>query len=186
MNLNEKPVREKYKEFLGKMTEQMELIIKDKREPMTIKQIIERRLNSEQKDWKDNYFDTCDAIAYGKNGNFKIIKNCDILKNINSKTKLEKGRIKLNNKEYENLEGQEFDEKTCKEVIWKYLLEELYEPYIKMINYCPNYYISFNEDTLGAWYVGRLDGNLGSSAYDWGRLDVDYGCSVGVASEMQE
>lgn len=185
MQLNETPLREKYKEFYGKNTEQMELLIKDKGIPLTMKQIIERRLNSKQPDWKDNYFDTCDSIAYGENRKFKIIKNCKILKLMNKDTKLDNGRIKITKKIYKNLKGKEFEENTPTEEIWKYLLKELYEPYIKMLGYCPEYYIYLRDFTLGAWCVGRLGGDGRSGASGRSYLDDDIGRLVGVASETQ-
>jgi hypothetical protein len=179
MNLNEKPTSEKYKEFYGKNTEQMQKLISEGRVPMTMKQIIERRLNSKQ-GWKDNYFDTCDAIVYGENGKFKIIKNCKILKEMTSKTILTNGAIKLSEKEYKNINGKEFNNPS-KEEVWKYLLEDLYEPYIKILNYCPEYYVSDKEYILRALYVGRLEywSRLG------GNFDLDCGCGrlVGVVPE---
>lgn len=183
MNLNEKPIREKYKDFYGSNTEKMELLIKDKRIPMTTKQIIERRLNSEQEDWRRNYFDTCDAVVYGKNGKFKIIKNCNKLKEMNSKTKLKKGAIKISKKFYDSIDCEEFSKETDKEVIWKYLIEELYNKYIKLIDYCPIFYVTPNDNyTLRAWYVCGLEGR--SSAEGWSDLGDDFGRLLGIASEM--
>lgn len=131
MELNEKPIREKYKEFCGVGNEQMELLIKDKRVPLTIRQICERRIKSNQNDWRNNPFDSCDACIYGKNGKFKIVKNCKIIKSINSKTNLVKGAIKITEKEYNKIKSKEFDEETTKEEIWKELLEDLFENYVE-------------------------------------------------------
>lgn len=184
MNLNEKPVREKYKEFYGSNTEQMELLIKDNRIPLSIKQIIERRLNSKQNDWKDNYFDTCDACVYGEDGKFKIVKNSEKLLKMTPITELKDGGILVAKSFYEKLKSKEFSQDTPKEKIWKELLNELYEPYIKMLGYCPDVY--FNKDDvfcIRAFYIRRLVS--WSRVYGRSSLHGDGVRLVGLASEMQ-
>ena len=186
MNLNETPIREKYKEFYGSYTLQMELLRKDNRIPMTMKDIIERRLNSKQKDWKSNYFNTCDAIIYGKEGKFKIVKNCDILKNVNSKTNLQSGRIKITEKEYAMIDSPEFREND-EEQVWKYLIQELYDGYVQMSGFLSAIYVSGHDEFLiRAWCVYWLDDNGRSDANGDGNLDDDDGRLVGLASEMQD
>src|SRR3990167_414574 len=183
MNLNEKPIREKYKEFYGNNLEQMELLIKDKRVPLTIKQIIERRLNSNQSDWKDNYFDSCDAIFYGDDGKFKIIRDSKVLKEMTNKTKLVNGAIPMTKKKYDKLDLPEFSQESTKEAVWKYLLDKLYDDYIKMLDYCPHIYFNkMDKYCIRVVYVDRLE--YGSGLYGWGDLDSAYGRLVGVASEM--
>lgn len=185
MNLNEKPTREKYKEFFGINTEQMELLRKDNRIPMTMKQIIERRLNSSQPDWNDNYFDTCDAIVYGKNGKFKIDTNNGFLKEMGKHTKLKNGGIKISKNYYNSLKGKEFDKNTPKEEIWKELIGEFYEPYIKILGYCPEFYIKKSSNyLLRAWPAYRLSN--GSGAGGGYCLYDNIGRFVGIASEMQD
>ncbi len=184
MKLNEKSIREKYKEFYGKNPEQMGLLIKDNRIPLTIKQIIERRLNSKQDHWKKNYFDTCDAIVYGEQGKFKIVKNCKLLKDMTEQTKLENGAIKISKQFYKELKRKEFSGYHDEEV-WKELLEELYKPYIKMLDYTPNIYVSSSDEfCLRAWFVGRLE--YRSNAFGRDDLDNWNGRLLGIASEMQE
>ena len=184
MNLNEKPTREKYKEFYGSNIEQMELLIKDKRIPMTVKQIIERRLNSKQDDWKNNYFDTCDAVVYGENGKFKIVKDCKILRKMNKETELENGAIKITKQEYDKYKGKEFNKNSKKEEIWQYLIGDLYKKYIKMLDYVPNYFIGSKCYSIRAFLVYGLGGE--SVVFDGGNLDIAYARLVGVASEMRE
>ena len=197
MNLNEKQTREKYKVFYGRNVEQMELLIKDKRVPLTMKQIIERRLNSKQDDWRHNYFNTCDLIVQYK-GKIKIVKSCDILKKMNKNTKLTNGGIKLSLKQYKELNGKEFDKSklilnrwlTRKEAdkhpIWKYLLGEHLLDYVKLIFFeeekAMGVYIIDEELFARAWYVGRTGGR--SDVVGWYDLDDGYGRFAGLASEM--
>ena len=53
-----------YKEFYGRNTEQMPLLIAEGRIPLSVAGVMEQRLRSEKPDWKNNYFDTGDAVAY--------------------------------------------------------------------------------------------------------------------------
>lgn len=200
MQLNEITVRQKYKEFYGKNTEKMELLIKDNRIPLNMKDIIERRLNSEQEDWKNNYFDTCDALVQF-NGKIKIIRNCKILKQISSRTSLENGRIKITESQYKKLKGKEFKiselklnnyltkEEAKSHPIWKYLLENYLNKYVDLVfnkRSGENMALWINQEELilRAWYVCRLE----YRSYANGRynLDIDYGRLVGVATELQE
>lgn len=199
MNLNEKPIREKYKEFYGKNPEQMELLIKDKRIPLTFKQIVERRLNSTE-DWRTNYFDTCDALVQF-NGKIKIIKNCEILKEMNSKTKLTDGGIKITKEQYKKLKGKEFEisklnfnnsltkEEVKNHPIWKELLGKYLGTYIELVfpnntNKMMAIWINEEELILRAWCASRLE--------DWAfagggnDLGVVSGRLVGLATELQE
>lgn len=197
MELNEKPIREKYKEFYGKNIEQMELLIKDKRIPLTMKQIIERRLNSTQDDWKDNYFDTCDA-AIQFNGKIKIIKDCKILKRMTKNTKLVNGKIKVTESQYKKLKAKEFDlsklkldkdltkEEALSHPIWKYLLGNYLENYVELV-FCQydrtmGLWVSGENLLLSAWCVSVLNDRAGSDA----RSDLDdvRGRFASVASEM--
>lgn len=183
MNLNEKPIREKYKEFFGKNNEKMSELIEDGRIPMTVKQIIERRLNSELDDWKDNYFFTCDAIVYGKDGKFKIEKNSKKLLEMNKNTKLKNGAIPISQEYYESIDSPEFSEDDGDEV-WKYLLEDLYDDYVKFLSFCSLICVNSESYVLRAWCVNRLE--YGSYADGRGGLDLDGGRFVGIASEMLE
>ena len=196
MEINEKPLREKYKEFYGENVEQMELLIKDKRVPLTMKDIVERRLNSNQEDWKNNYFDTCDAIVQLK-GKIKIIKNCKILKDMNKNTELEYGAIKITEKIYKKLKGKEFDtaklklnenlskEEVKKHPIWKYLIGNLLDEYVNLafkdFNNAMYIYIFNEELNLRAWCVSRLE----YRSFANGRSDLvsGYGRLLGIAPE---
>lgn len=186
MKLNETQLREKYKEFYGRNNGRMELLIKDNRIPMSVKQIIERRLNSNQKDWRNNYFDTCDAIFYGDNGKFKIVKNSKIPREMTKETKLENGAIKITKAQYNKIKSKEFDNETKKEIIWKYLLEELYEPYIKLLGFCPDFY--FNDDDNKYCVRVAFVCGLGVRSRLFGSYNLDdvSGRFVGLVKELQE
>ena len=66
-----------YKEFPGRNTEQMPLLIKEKRTPLSIYGLGQRRIqvlgeefSDEVRDsWWNNYFDTGDGAAYDTEGN---------------------------------------------------------------------------------------------------------------------
>jgi len=192
MNLNDISPREKYKEFYRKNIEQMQLLVRDNRTPLTMKDIIERRINSSQVDWRNNYFDTCDAIVQF-NGEIKVIKNCNVLKSMNKDTKIENGGIKITEKQFKNLKGKKFKIKgmklneylTKKEAkshpIWKYLLGNLLNKYADLvfsINSEDNMAIWTNTENLilRAWCVGRL--GSGSDAGGRGGVAVMVASSV--------
>lgn len=195
IQLNNKPVRERYKVFEGSLISQMPKLIKDKRIPMTMKQIIERRLNSNQEDWKDNWFDTCDAVVQFS-GKIKIVKSCELIRSINEKTKLGSGAIEITKQQYKRLKGKEFDkslvdksltkEEALNHPIWKYLLGTHLKKYVELVfrdnETAMKIWLRDEELLLRAWFVYGT-GN-GSSAGGGNHLDYVGGRLVGVASEM--
>ena len=62
MGLELNDVRAPYRDFrtdeVMKYSKQMPLLIADARNPITVAQVMERRLNSERADWKNNYIYT--------------------------------------------------------------------------------------------------------------------------------
>lgn len=202
MLLNEKIPRLKYEVFEGIYSKAMEELIKDKRRPLTTEEIIERRVNSKCDDWKDNYFDTCDAIAIHPNGKFKIIKKCDILKKLNNETKLKDYDLVLSEKEYKKLKGKEFHikntqctminkELTSDEVlrhsVWNYLVNKVslkkYTNIQKYDNFMGLYIYKSKEIVLRALYLDELDDR--PVLYGGNRLGVGDSLLVGVANEME-
>lgn len=109
----EPPARQKYRVFRNEgqsiitYAQQMPLLIADKRVPITVAQVIEQRLNSQNPDWK-KYFSTGDMIASHPNGNIKLVRDAQILREITPKTSLDDGTIMLADGVYETLEGAEF------------------------------------------------------------------------------
>ncbi len=171
-----------YKEFYGTNLTQMPKLISEGLKPMTIKDIIKQRLNGVEY-FKDNWFDSCDMVVCFKD-KFKIIKDCDILKSMNSNTKLKDGGIELSKTQYKKLKGKEFEKDCPKEEVWKYLIEDLYEDYIKLIGFCPNYYLASYDLSGRSFFVGRL-GDGRSLVNGWIDVDFDLGRLVGVAPEVQ-
>jgi len=198
MELNEKPKREKYKVFEGVITEQMPKLIADKRIPMTFEEIADRIINSKQDNWRNNWFDTCDAIVCSGN-KIKIIKRCPALLKLNEKTKLIDGGIRLQLKAYNNFKDKEFDknkvklneELTKKEAlkhpIWKYLLGKYHKKYVELV-------FKENETAMGMWVLSEnlilcswfaYGFCLGAWAFGYCRLGYARGRLVGVAKEKK-
>lgn len=90
---------------------QMPLLIADNRVPLSVANLIERRLNAGRSApvWKDNYFDTGDGIAYDAGGKkFKIVLDSQDLRKVTPESKLKSGALILADGVYETLNGQEF------------------------------------------------------------------------------
>jgi hypothetical protein len=112
-----------FKEFYGSPIELMPKLIGEGRIPMSVANIVKRRIEDlnagvSQKvidAWWDNYFDTGDAILYHPNGNIKIVLSCHFMRKISPETKLESGGMVLGStkkssiKFYNSIEGVEFE-----------------------------------------------------------------------------
>lgn len=175
------PSREEYKEFYGRYNEQMQRLIADGRRPLTMKEIIDLRIKGL---YREKYFDTCDAIVYGEKGKFKIVKNCKKLLEINSQTRLKGGAIPITKKYYDSIKTREFTKDHSREEVWKELVRESYNDYVKLSEFVPMFYINNHESfCLRAWCVNGLDYRSDAG----GRYDLDYyGRLLGIASKMQE
>ena len=105
-----------YKEFYGRNTKQMPILIAEGRVPMNVAQLMQKRLDmrNDQKDiktfWMDNYFEVGDAIAYHPNGKMKVVLDSQILREMTSKTQMVDGVLLLGEDVYDVLEGEEFKE----------------------------------------------------------------------------
>ncbi len=89
---------------------QMPLVIADGRVPLSVANLMERRLHAGKSAvaWKDNYFDV-DGIAYNAGGSkFKIILDSQDLRKVTPKTDLKNVALMLGDGVYEQLQGQEF------------------------------------------------------------------------------
>ena len=101
LQLNEQVVP--YQEFYGANTAQMPLLAKSGRVPMSVAGLMDRRL--EVKDakyspevraaWHDNNFDTGDGILYHPDGKIKVVPDAQIMRGINSESKLSDGALVL-------------------------------------------------------------------------------------------
>lgn len=178
------PNRKKYKIFQGKNPRQMDLLTRDNRSPMTTKQIIEQRLYSDDALFRDFYFDTGDAIVYGKPGKFKIMRESEFLKTLSSRTRLVEGGVKIPFEFYPKLFTQEYDENSSLEEVWTALIGELYHPYVEMLGYRPSFIFSESDSyMLRPWTLGNLEVY---SMLDGGtRMDELYGRWLGLANEMK-
>ncbi len=127
LQLNEQVVP--YKEFDGKITEQMPKLIKEGRLPVSVSGLMQRRLqvddakySSEVRSaWHDNYFDTGDAIVYHPDGKVKIVHDAKSLREISPNSKLSDGALVLPAGAYESLDGAQF----TKEDLRKYMKDSL-------------------------------------------------------------
>ena len=100
-----------YKEFYGKNTERMPELIAEGRFPLSTAGIMERRLHSTLSAWKDNYFDSDDAIVYGPENKFKIVRGAQFLRTLNPQSILSSGALAIGNEAYAGIDGAEFSRK---------------------------------------------------------------------------
>ncbi|HRZ85285.1 MAG TPA: hypothetical protein P5277_00735 [Candidatus Paceibacterota bacterium] len=114
MALKLNPEREVYREFYGQNVAQMPLLVADRRVPMNVAQLLQRRLDVRNSDadvrtaYHDNYFDTGDAIAYHPDGRVKVVLDSQTLREINPKSQLTNGALVLTEDAYRALDGVEF------------------------------------------------------------------------------
>ncbi len=113
LKLNEKVVP--YVEFYGKTIDQMPELIKQGRIPMSVKGLMERRLqvaDYKNEDLKQaywlNYFYTGDAVVRHPDGRVKIVLDSDHLRRLNPESKLLNDGLILTNDDYKRLNGDEF------------------------------------------------------------------------------
>jgi|TARA_B100001971_G_scaffold212193_1_gene241645 hypothetical protein len=116
---------EKFKMFGGEFSEDhkywnnMQRIIAEGRSPMTINQIMERRLDlrfSDDKQLRKNWdygFNTSDGLIYSPNGDLIIAHDADVLREISSEEEISKddgsyGWLVLENSNLDNIEGVKF------------------------------------------------------------------------------
>lgn len=198
-----------YKEFYGKNVTQMPNLIREGRVPLNVAGLMEQRLRSGKNDWKDNYFDTGDAVAYHPDGRVKFVLDSQTLRGINAESKLQNNALVLGDGVYEQLEGLEFARDKLAKIterdlvakdikanpIWQKLArdESLLNEYVdamsaemkKRWNYDDSMgiYLASAEKvpTLRSVFVFRLES--GSLLYGGIGLDSDFGRLVGVAPE---
>lgn len=214
MGLNLNDIRAPYQDFrtdeTPRYTEQMPLLIADGRSPITVAQVMDRRLHSEQTDWKTNYFDTGDAVVYSTDKDrFKIVRSAPFLRDVTPKSRLSSGALVLGDDVYAGVDGAEFSRKDLKPVlgrdlvaadvkkhpVWQYvvgdqsLLDEYTDRMFAEMKTEHGYddamgiYLADAQKvpTARALVVGRLDG--GSRLGDGYGLDGGGGRLVGVAPE---
>jgi hypothetical protein len=103
-----------YKEFCGPIPAQMPKLLAERRAPLNVLDVMERRLavrratEKVRRAWHENYFDTSDGVAYHPSGKFKIVLDAPPLLGIGSKSKLRGGALVLDDDAYSKLPGLEF------------------------------------------------------------------------------
>jgi len=103
-----------YKEFYGRSTEQMPILIAEGRTPLSIAGLMRRRLevlNSSdevKRFYWDNYFDTGDGIAYHPDGRGKIVLDAQPLRELTPLSSSQLSALVLPSGVYDRLEGVEF------------------------------------------------------------------------------
>ncbi len=103
---------EGHTEFYGTNKGQMPLLVKAGLVPMTVAQLMQRRVAvlgdvALKAAFWDNYFDTGDAIAY-KDDRVKVVLDAQPLREMNARSELSNGALILPDGVYEALEGPEF------------------------------------------------------------------------------
>jgi len=212
LQLNE-PGSEKYKEFYGRNTEQMQKLIGEGYSPLSVAKLMELRINNgeELPDSRDKYVNMGDIVIYNQNEKLKIVYDSQHLREINPQSRIRNGALILEYSVYESLQGPEFtrselknstekqlSKKQAKEnPIWLALARDkaklheyvdcVFSETKKIFGYTENMgvYLDLPSDNikLRSWYV---DGFGGRSDAD-GRVDLDgdYGRLVGVAPGAQ-
>lgn len=116
LNLNE-PTEKPNKEFYGRNVDQMPLLVAEGRVPMSVAGLMNKRLHYERQDWRDNYFDTGDGVAYHPDGKrFKVVLDAQPLREMTGESQLNAGALVLTDGVYESLEGQEFTRKELEKI----------------------------------------------------------------------
>ena len=105
---------EQYKDFPGRIIDQMPILIKEGRYPISSAELMEKRLeyssSSDEEvknNWLYNHFHTGDGQARRLDGRVKIALDSQELRELNPKTKLINGALPQSGEEYDRLKGIE-------------------------------------------------------------------------------
>src|SRR3989344_1077660 len=123
LQLNEQVVP--YQEFYGRNTEQMPMLIKSSRVPMSSAGLMDRRLEVRDErfsqrvrsDLHDGYFDTGDGVLYHPDGKVKNVPDAQALRGINAQSRLSDGALVLPAGAYEAAQGAEFTKEDLKKIM---------------------------------------------------------------------
>ncbi len=115
---------EKYKEFYGRNVDQMPLLVAEGRTPMSVSDLMTRRLEVApsknapfRASWTDNYFDTGDAILYHPDGRIKVVHDSQILRGMTDKSKRVGGALVLEDGVFDSADGTEFSARELSKMI---------------------------------------------------------------------
>lgn len=119
---------EEYRRYHGTYNEQMPILIKDGRTPLSIEDIAQKRIEATVEKnvdvmtkWWNKSIYTNDGIAQHPNGNIKIIRKTPLLTNITTQSPIHNGALMLNEdldesiNIYNSLKGTEFTQKELKQ-----------------------------------------------------------------------
>ena len=104
----------RFEVYDGKTTEQMPKLVADNRIPISVSQLMQRRLDLRNDEtgvkasYTDNYFDTGDAVVYHPDGRVKIVLDSEDLRNITPNTPRNGGALIITPEAYNTLQGEEF------------------------------------------------------------------------------
>ncbi len=97
-----------YRYYRGKLLEKMPLLIAEGRIPVSVADVLERRLHSENPLWKKKKIDTGDMFVYHPDGKIKVVLDAQLLRELTPQTRFCNGAILLEDGAYEALDGAEF------------------------------------------------------------------------------
>ena len=120
LSLNLECEGELYREFYGRIIDQIPLLLASGRVPLSTKQLMERRIEVRDADFgkqykgtaheasiqavRDsiwtNYFDTGDGVLYHPDGKIKVVVNAPFLRSLNPESKLSNGALVLSDELY--------------------------------------------------------------------------------------
>ena len=101
------------KEFYGRITEQMPLLLAEGRTPMSYAQLMQRKLTAPKNlrpSYIDNYFHTGDALLYNHHpdGRFKVCLDSKELRGLTPQSTLTRKRALVLTTPYEDIDAPEF------------------------------------------------------------------------------
>jgi hypothetical protein len=126
-----------FKEFYGRNNEQMPRLVAEGRTPLSVAELMRRRLEvlADSSDdvksaWWDNYFDTGDGVFYHPEGNIKIVLAAQPIRDMTVDTSLSYGALMLNKDReasiaaYNALDGAEFSRSELEKHVGNFLSKD--------------------------------------------------------------
>lgn len=104
-----------FREFYGKVVDQMPGLIDDERLPISVARLMQRRLevlagssDSVRNSWINNYFFTGDGVFYHPDGRVKVAISPQIMRELTPESELRLGALVLPDGMYDSIKGEEF------------------------------------------------------------------------------
>ena len=177
-----------YLEYCGRVVDQIPELLEDGRTPLSVAGLMERRLNSQRTEWKEECFFLSDAIAYSSDGkSFKVVVDAENLRELTPQSKLRNGALVLADGVYEGLKGTEFSRKDLQSISNRLLesKEVKKHPVWQALAREQGLLDSYVDSTFAEMRAWAVSGLRGYSSGACGRYDLDNGCGrlIGVAPE---